>query len=418
MKHRMKSCLVIASLLVLPGCPKKPTGPVSSPIPGLGKKDYTRPLPPGQWALRKIDAPRDLPDFTAALADRNQLREAIARSLNFLSKPSTPKYFPQGHPDFTHARAVRTLQAINMLLDSGRDTATLNRLIRSNFDVYMSVGWDGMGTVLYTSYYTPIFNASRKRDLRFGHALYQKPDDLVKDADGQVLGRLLPDGNIVKYPSRTELEASGKLKGLELVYLADEFEVYIAQVQGSARLRLTDGKLITVGYTATNGHDYKSIAMMMVRDGKITKDQLSLRAMIDYFKRHPDEVKTYVSKNPRYVFFGESDQLPHGSINEPITPLRSIATDKQIYPRACLAFVDTQLPFGRRGNIGIRPYQGFALDQDSGGAIRAPGRCDFYRGIGDEAGELAGRTYQEGKLYYLCIKPDSPLMSSPPPGMP
>ena len=50
---------------------------------------------------------------------------------------------------------------------------------------------------------------------------------------------------------------------------------------------------------------------------------------------------------------------------------------------------------------------GFALDQDTGGAIRAAGRCDVYMGVGDYAGELAGKTYREGQLYYLFIKPDS-----------
>jgi membrane-bound lytic murein transglycosylase A len=52
----------------------------------------------------------------------------------------------------------------------------------------------------------------------------------------------------------------------------------------------------------------------------------------------------------------------------------------------------------------IQPYGGFALDQDTGGAIRAPGRCDVYMGEGDQAGRLAGQTYQEGRLYYLFLK--------------
>jgi membrane-bound lytic murein transglycosylase len=47
------------------------------------------------------------------------------------------------------------------------------------------------------------------------------------------------------------------------------------------------------------------------------------------------------------------------------------------------------------------------LDQDTGGAIRAAGRCDVYMGEGDEAGQLAGQTYQEGRLYYLFAKPES-----------
>jgi len=75
-------------------------------------------------------------------------------------------------------------------------------------------------------------------------------------------------------------------------------------------------------------------------------------------------------------------------------PFRTIATDKSIYPRAMFAFTAVALE---------RPV-GFALDQDTGGAIRAAGRCDVYMGIGDRAGELAGGTYREGRLYYLFIK--------------
>jgi membrane-bound lytic murein transglycosylase A len=51
-----------------------------------------------------------------------------------------------------------------------------------------------------------------------------------------------------------------------------------------------------------------------------------------------------------------------------------------------------------------QPYGGFVFDQDTGGAIRAPGRCDVYMGIGDKVGRLAGQTYEEGRLYYLFLK--------------
>jgi len=116
--------------------------------------------------------------------------------------------------------------------------------------------------------------------------------------------------------------------------------------------------------------------------------------MIDYFRRHPGEVRTYVRQNPRYVFFRIADGLPRGSLNEPVTAWRTIATDKSVFPRACLAFITAAVP-----------HDGFVLDQDTGGAIRAAGRCDVYMGVGDEAGRLAGQTYREGRLYYLFLKP-------------
>ena len=44
------------------------------------------------------------------------------------------------------------------------------------------------------------------------------------------------------------------------------------------------------------------------------------------------------------------------------------------------------------------------LDQDTGGAIRAAGRCDIYMGIGPEAEGLSGRQLNEGRLYYLAVR--------------
>jgi membrane-bound lytic murein transglycosylase A len=194
------------------------------------------------------------------------------------------------------------------------------------------------------------------------------------------------------------------LKGNEIAWLGDPFEAYIAQVQGSAKLRLPDGKLTTMGYAANNGHEYESVAQALVRDGRIDGDKISLSAMIDYFKRYRDQVDMYVRQNPRFVFFREEGGPPLGCLNEPVTTLRTIATDKSIFPRASLTFITTTLPQAAGASVVNRLYSGFALDQDAGGAIRAPGRCDVYMGIGDMAGKLAGQTYQEGKLYYLFLK--------------
>jgi membrane-bound lytic murein transglycosylase A len=39
--------------------------------------------------------------------------------------------------------------------------------------------------------------------------------------------------------------------------------------------------------------------------------------------------------------------------------------------------------------------------QDTGGAIRGAVRADFFWGFGDEAGALAGRMRQNGKMWVL-----------------
>ncbi|HON90628.1 MAG TPA: MltA domain-containing protein [Sedimentisphaerales bacterium] len=385
---------LLVSGVVLTGCQTKRV---------TSKPQYDRPLPPGQLALRKIDDPSRYPDFTRGWRDLDTLKAAIRNSLNYLSKASSKQHYPYGQ--ITHDQAVASLQAFLSLLDSGARADEINALIAVDYDVYESVGCDDLGTVLFTGYYTPIFNGSYEQTDTFRYPLYKVPPDLVKDADGQTLGRRWADGKLAPYPSRAEIEVSGMLKGQELIWLSDPFEVYIAHVQGSAKIRLPDGRIVTVGYAANNGHDYVSVAAKLVADGKIASDHISLATMIEYFKAHPEDVDTYVRMNPRFVFFQSSEGTPRGSLNEPVIPWRTIATDKSIFPRGCLAFLSTTLPQVQDGRMSIQAFEGFALDQDTGGAIRAAGRCDIYMGEGDEAGQLAGQTYQEGRLYYLFAKP-------------
>jgi membrane-bound lytic murein transglycosylase A len=365
--------------------------------------DYNKALLPGQVALRKINDPARIPDFTAAAYDLKDVRGSINNSLRYLKKASSQGFFPMG--DITHQRVVDSLNEFGSLIDNGYIGPRLNDAIREKFDVYESIGCDGRGTVLFTGYYTPIFDGSKTRTAKYRFPLYKKPDDLQKDIYGKILGRKGPGGQLTKYPSRAEIESSGMLAGQELVWLGDAFEVYIAHVQGSAKIRLDDGKLIGVGYAANNGYEYKGISQAMIDDGKITTSQLSLSAMIAHFKQHPDQVSRYANENPRFVFFRDESGSPRGSLNESVTTMRSIATDKSVFPRAGIAFFSTRLPQAMSsGQIHTSDYTGFAMDQDTGGAIRAAGRCDIYMGIGDMAGELAGQVYQEGKLYYIFVK--------------
>ena len=388
MKGRvLVGCLLVTSLIV--GC--KTTPPVQPEPPVV---EYDRPLPPGQLALRKITDPARFPDFSGAWQDLDSLKKAVENSLDYLAKASSDRYFPYG--DVNHDRMVKSLQSFLTMLDSGARSSEINGLVRASFDVYESVGCDDKGTVLFTGYYTPIFDGSLQRTERFRYPLYSQPDDLVKGSDGQTLGRRGSDGQTTPYPPRATIDQTGMLKGRELAWLSDPFEVYIAHVQGSVKLRTPDGKIVTAGYAASNGLEYVPVGEKLIADGKVAKDRMSLAAMIEFFKQNPDQIEHYTRMNPRYVFFRISDTTPHGSLNEPVIPMRVIATDKSIFPRAGIAFISTTLPAG--------PYRGFAVDQDTGGAIRAAGRCDIYMGEGDAAGRVAGQTYQEGRLYYLFLK--------------
>ncbi|MCI0499746.1 MAG: MltA domain-containing protein [Planctomycetales bacterium] len=396
MKQRIFFVAVVSACLVMVGC--KSAQKVEAP-------DYNKPLPPGQYALRKITDPAMIPDMTFACYNLKDMREGIHNSLSYLSKPSSKQFFPMA--DITHDRAVASLKAMAELLDSGLYGKDLQAALRSKFEVYQSVGCDDKGTVLFTGYYTPIFDGSLTPSDKYRYPLYKQPQDLVKNEKGDILGQRMPDGSLRKYPARKEIEQSGMLKGQEIAWLADPFEVYIANVQGSALLRTPDGTMVTLGYAANNGHEYRSIGRQMIQDGVVPASGLSLKAMIDYFKANPQQVEKYIYLNPRYVFFRTDSGNPRGCLNEPVLAMRSIATDKAIYPRASVTFLKTRLPRPTAGGaVQKASYTGFALDQDAGGAIRAPGRCDVYMGVGDGAGKMAGQVYEEGKLYYLFIRPD------------
>ncbi|HOB74381.1 MAG TPA: MltA domain-containing protein [Phycisphaerae bacterium] len=393
----------IAILVLTTGCPKKPTLP-----PVEQQPDYSGKLPEGEKALVKID-PSMYPDFSQGFDHRSNLIEAALYSRQYLEKKSSRQFFP--YLDISHQRAIDSIDAFIEVLQTAQSGQELDQMIRERFDVYQSRGYQDYnrkdadprwkppdtGIVLFTGYYRPIFNARLKPDAVFKYPLYKKPPDLMQDP---VTLAYQP------YLTRAQIE-NGALagRGLELCYLSDWFETYIVTIQGSAKLRLEDGSMFEIGYAGDNGHKYESVAQAFVQQGRLDANNLSLQSMIQYFRQHPEAREQAININPRYVFFTPRSGGPFGSLNVPVTPLRSIATDKQIFPRAGVCFIKTQLPFrDATGQIRQGNYGGFALDQDTGGAIQAAGRCDVFMGTGDEVGELAGRTFSEGALYYIYVK--------------
>ena len=389
------ACLVAA---VMAGCAR-----VRIPEPTLPpKKDYYRPLPPGAHALRRLTDPESIPDFRDAFEqDHASLLAALDESIRYFGLPSSRKHFPlQG---ITHAQAAASLIYFRDILTSSATAEEFQERVVSAFDVYQSVGCDDRGTVLFTGYYTPIFDGSLERTDEFRWPLYSQPKDLVKGADGSVLGRRLDNGDLVPYDTRREIE-EGAATGNELVYLRSRFEAYICTVQGSAHLRLLDGRLFRIGYAASNGREYTSVGRKLVADGLLAPEQLNLSGLTAFFQSEPERMDDYLPLNERYVFFQETDTPPLGSLGLPVTARRSLATDKSIYPRGCLAYAETRVPDFAGGVRAQQRFRQFMLDQDTGGAIRAAGRADIYLGIGDEAGRIAGWTLSEGRLYYLFLR--------------
>lgn len=330
-------------------------------------------------------------------ADRAALVTAIDHSLHYLNTgAAATAYEHYPIPGITRDRVRRSLQRFRELLLTADSPAALQAAVQQEFEFYQSIGGDGLGTVDFTGYFQPTYTASRTPTAEFRYPLYRVPPTL--------------DRWSYPHPRRLELEGSdglqgsqGQLRGLELVWLRDRLEAFLVQVQGSARLQLVDGSTMTLGYGGRTDYPYTSIGRQLINDGKIAEAELTLPRLLQYFQTYPNELNQYLPRNDRFIFFRETNGAPPtGSLGVPVTPERSIATDKSLMPPGALALIITQLPslHGQEPNLVSR----YVLDQDTGGAIRGAGRVDIFMGTGQQAGDRAGLINTTGQLYYLLLK--------------
>jgi membrane-bound lytic murein transglycosylase A len=331
-------------------------------------------------------------------SDRAALVAAIDYSLDYLQTPAAVEaYRNYAISDFSLGRVRRSLERFRQLVLTARSPEALRAAVQQEFDLYQSVGADGQGTVHFTGYFEPIHQASRVRTSEFRYPLYRLPPDFKQWP--------------TPHPTRLELEGANglqteRLRGLELVWLRDRLEAYLVQVQGSARLQLTDGTVMSIGYAGRTDYPYVSIGRELVNAGKIPEPELTLAAVTAYFQQNPAELDQYLPRNNRFVFFKDTTGAPAtGTLRVPVTAGRSIATDKSLMPPAALALIQTQLPDAEgQANSTLTPVNRYVLDQDTGGAIRGAGRVDLFVGTGAAAGEQAGRINTTGQLYYLLLK--------------
>jgi membrane-bound lytic murein transglycosylase A len=278
--------------------------------------------------------------------------------------------------------------------------------VYDQFEIWQTRGRNGKGKAVITGYCSPEFKASAVRTETFKYPLYRRPVDLVTDSvTGEPLGRRNADGSLGQWGTRKEILESNQLAGYELIWLSSAFEVYICEVNGSAKLILPDNSVKYVGYAGKTGREYVGLGTSLVNAGVITKRQRNLPTIKALYQRDAALVQQYIDKNENMVFFQMYDgkNWPAGSLGVPVTDYATVATDKKIFPRGLVMLFDTQVAdyAGR-----MRDFDQFMMDQDTGGAIRAAGRADIYMGIGAAAEILAGNQYAEGTFYYFVLKPE------------
>lgn len=279
-----------------------------------------------------------------------------------------------------------------------------------------------------TGYFEPVVAGLLAASAEFSVPVLARPDDLVTLAPeallpdplhGLAAARRLADGRLVPYPERAAIEAGAIATHTRPVaWLRDRLELFLVQVQGSARISLPDGTMRRLVYAGRNGQPYTSVGRLLVERGEVPAAQMGLARLKQWVDAHglgPGEAgAALLARNKSYVFFAlqepQAEQEPQADADEPIggagvplVPLRSIAIDRGLWSYGLPFWISAALPWqGEQSS----PFNRLLIAQDTGSAILGPARADIFFGTGDLAGARAGEIRHSCEFIVLLPRAD------------
>ena len=202
------------------------------------------------------------------------------------------------------------------------------------------------------------------------------------------------------YYSRAKINA-GALDGKAevLLWADDPVDVFFLHVQGSGLAQLPGGATQRIGYAASNGRDFTAIGRELIASGELDGHAMSMQAIRDWLRAHPDRARAVMQRNARYIFFREIDSAgPVGAFGVALTPRRSLAVDPKALPLGAPVWLATTHP------VRDEPLKRLMVAQDTGNAITGTVRGDFFWGHGEKALAKAGRMKEQGRYWLLLPK--------------
>lgn len=253
----------------------------------------------------------------------------------------------------------------------------------------------GQSDGFFTGYYESEVLGSRTRTAEYNVPIYTAPMATIKAKLSKVFGHL----------DRAKIEEGALAgKGLEICWVKNPVDAFFAQIQGSTRVRLDDGKTMRLNYIASNGQPYTPVGRFLIDRGIIAKEDMSMDRIRDWMEANPDEGRELRRKNRSFVFFQEQPLAEHeeciGAQGVPLTPLRSVAVDRKLHVYGTPVWIDAELPI--ENEKPQTPLRRLMIAQDTGSAIVGPARADIYFGYGNDVGSIAGRVKQFGRFVMLA----------------
>lgn len=318
------------------------------------------------------------------MLERPYTTKAIGASSNQLAKIAGALFGVDAKPAIKGRKAARQFFEVNFLP---------HRLI----DLHASKSVSGF----VTGYFEPEVVASPTRSRQFVYPLLKRPPDLVSIDEKYRPPHLPPEHTfaretetgLTEYFDRKAID-NGALDhlGLELAWLEDPVDAFFIHIQGSARLRLTNGKTMRVGYAGKTGHPFTAIGRLLVDRGELTAANTTMQTIRKWLSDNPDQAWDLMWQNRSYIFFAENEQSdpamgPVAAASVMLTPGRSIAADHRLHTFGTPVWIETHQPLFHE----TQPFRRLMTIQDTGSAIVGPARGDLFIGSGFEAGEIAGR---------------------------
>jgi len=289
------------------------------------------------------------------------------------------------------------------------DDVAARGFFASTFTPYALSSSEGETRGLITGYYEPVLAGRRARSARFHTPVFGVPSDMIvvdlaslyPDLKHRRLRGRIEGRRLVPYYSRAEIEdANERFEAPVLAWVADPVALFFLQIQGSGQIEFDDGSRLRLGYADQNGHPYRSLGRYLVERGEMPLDQASMQGIQAWAEAHPDKLRAALDANPSYVFFRVLPDLPAqdgpiGALGVPLRAGASLAVDRRFIPLGAPVYLATTEPLSEV------PLERLTVALDTGGAIRGPLRGDFYWGSGPDAGAMAGRMRQQGRLWLL-----------------
>ncbi len=302
--------------------------------------------------------------------------------------------------DSRSAEGVKAACELAVMLPGKLPTAEARQFFEANFRAYR-VKRPDKGALL-TGYFEPEVKGSLKPTKEFTVPIYALPSDLtlIKSPaergtlSGELTAARATAAGLVPYFTRQEIEEGAlKGRGLEIAYLADPYDTFVMQVQGSGLVRLPDGKALRIGFAGKNGHPYTSIGKILVDQGVLQAASASLDSMLNWLRSDSERGRRLMWENRSYPFFRVLDQVqadagPHGALGLPLMAGRSLAVDPRFYQLGTPIWVAAPQLKDQKG----KPVERLMVAHDTGSAIRGPVRGDIFWGSGAVAGKFAGET--------------------------